>query len=604
VKRRLKWHHALRLGRMLKLVWSVAPGWSAASVALAVLQGLLPLAAVWLMKLVVDGVTQGITSSDRGGAFRDVAVLIALAAVVGLLAAAMRSLASVVEEALSQTVSDHVTDVIHGQSVAVDLEYYEDSRYHDALFRAQQEAPHRPAGIVKDLTATGQALVTVVAMAGLLLTLHWVVGLIVLAAAIPAAAVRFYYSRRLYAWQRRRTEAERQSLYAHWLLTDVSHAKEIRLYGLGDRFRIRYRELRRRLRRELIGLSCWRSLAELGAGAAAVLAVFGAFAYVAWRAIEGEITVGLMVAYYQAFQTSLTSLQGVLRGVAGLYEHSLFLSYYDDFMTLEPHVLSPAEPVAVPRPITQGVSFDHVCFHYPNTQRTALDDVCLTIRPGQVTAIVGPNGSGKTTLVKLLCRLYDPSAGTVSLDGVDLRRFDTLDLRRQMSVIFQDFAQYQLTARENIRLGNVELKETDPAIESAARAAGAHDVITGLRHGYDTNLGKWFEDGEELSVGEWQKLALARAFVRDAQLMVFDEPTSALDAQSEWDVFQHIKKLAQGRAVVLVSHRFSTVRMADQIHIFHEGRVAESGTHQELLAKGGRYAEMYEVQARAYQSRA
>ena len=439
-------------------------------------------------------------------------------------------------------------------------------------------------------------------MAGLLLTLHWAVGLIVLAAAIPGAAVRFLYAGRLFAWQRRRTDVERQSAYAHWLLTDSGHAKEIRLFDLGDRFRVWHRDLRHRLRRELLGIAARRALAELGAGATAVVAVFGAFAYIAWRAIQGSITIGLVVAYYQAFQTSLGSLQAVLHGLAALYEDNLFLSYYDEFMALEPHVLSPEHPVPLPRPMHEGIRFDHVHFSYPDTERTALSDVSLTIRPGQVTALVGANGSGKTTLVKLLCRLYDPSTGTVTLDGQDLRRFDLVDLRRDMSVIFQDFAQYQLSARENIRLGNVELAANDPAIEAAAHDSGADEAISGLRHGYDTVLGKWFDEGEELSVGEWQKVALARAFVRNAQILVLDEPTSALDPQAEWDVFQHIKELAQGRAVVLISHRFSTVRSADQIHIFDQGRIIESGTHEELVALGGRYAEMYEVQARAYRT--
>ena len=593
-RRRPKVRDVLRLGRALKLVWSVAPGWTAASVTLTVLQGVLPLATVWLLKLIVDAITRGITDSDHSAAFHHVAVLIGLAAVVALAAVIMRSLGAMTDQILGRMVTDHVTDLIHAKSVAVDLEYYENAEYHDALYRAQQEAPFRPMSTVSNLTSTGQALVTLVSMAGLLLTLHWAVGLIVLAAAVPGAVVRFLYSNRLFAWQREQTEVERQSYYAHWLLTDSGHAKEIRLFDLGDRFRVWYRDLRRQLRRGLIGITARRSLAELGAGAVAVLAVFGTFAYIARRAIQGAISVGLVVAYYQAFQTTLGSLQAVLRGLAALYEDSLFLSFYDEFMALEPRVLPPDDPLPLPRPMQQGIRFEHVDFSYPDTDRTALHDLSLAIRPGEVTALVGPNGSGKTTLVKLLCRLYDPSSGAVTMDGTDLRRFGLVDLRREMSVIFQDFARYQLSARENIRLGNVELVESDPAIEAAARDSGADQTIRGLRHGYDTTLGKWFDEGEELSVGEWQKVALARAFLRGAQILVLDE--------AEWEVFQHIRELARGKAVILVSHRFSTVRSADQIHIFDQGRIIESGTHDELLALGGRYAEMYEVQARAYKA--
>jgi len=590
----------MRIGRALRLVWSISPRLTVASVALMVLQGLLPLATIYLMKLIVDAVTAGITGPDRAAAFQHVAFLIAIAAVVGLVAAGARSLSAIVDQALGQSVTDHVCDLIHSQSVAVDLEYYENPRYHDALYRAQAEAPYRPMMIVNDLTSTGQALVSLVAMVGVLLSLHWAIGLIVLLAAIPGAVVRFHYSGKLFDWRNRRTEAERQSSYAHWLLTNSSHAKEIRVFGLSDRFRDWYREVRRQLRRELIGLTERRSLAELAAGVVAVIAVFGTFAYIAWRTIYGFITLGGMVAYYQAFQTSLSSLQTVLAGLAKLYEDNLFLGYYDEFMTLEPRVVPPARPQPVPRPVVEGLRVENVDFSYPDTARTALKGVTLAIRPGEVTAFVGPNGSGKTTLVKLLCRLYDPSAGEITLDGVSLREFDVVDLRREMSVIFQDFVQYQLTVRENIRLGNVSLAQDDPAIEAAARDAGAHTFITGLRHGYDTMLGRWFEEGEELSVGEWQKIALARAFVRDAQILVFDEPTSALDPQAEWDVFQHIKELAGGRAVVIISHRFSTVRGADRIHIFDRGSIIESGTHDELMHLGGRYAEMYDVQARAY----
>jgi ATP-binding cassette subfamily B protein len=354
------------------------------------------------------------------------------------------------------------------------------------------------------------------------------------------------------------------------------------------------------LRRELVALASRRALADVLAGLAAVLAVFGTFAYIAWRAVEGLISLGMMVAYYQAFQTSLGSLQAVLRGFNNLYEDSLFLTYYDEFMALRPDVVSPTQPRPVPRPMADGIRFDDVTFSYPDTERTALQSISLSIRPGEVTALVGANGSGKTTLVKLLCRLYDPTVGTITLDGIDLRDFDLIDLRRHMSLIFQDFAQYQLTARENIHLGNVGLRDTDPAIEASARDSGAHEFITHLPHGYDTTLGRWFNEGEELSVGEWQKVALARAFVRDSQVLVLDEPTSALDPQAEWEVFQHIRAMAQGRAVVLISHRFSTVRGADRIHIFDHGRIIESGTHDELMILGKRYAQMYEVQARAF----
>jgi ATP-binding cassette subfamily B protein len=604
--RRPRLSDALHLAEAVRLVWRAAPGWTALNAALAVLQGVVPLLTVYLMKLIVDAVTEGVTQADHAAAFRETAVLIAVAAAVGLAAALLRSLSSLTSEALAQTVTDHVSDLIHAQSIAVDLEYYEDPSYYDTLQRAQSEAPSRPTKIVNDLLTTGQSGISMVSMAVLLFTLHWSVGLIVVVAAIPGAWVRMRYSRKVYHWQRERTETERQAWYTHWLLTGGPHAKEMRVFGLGELFRAMFRDLRTVLRRERIGIARRRSTADFAAGAVAVLATFGTFAYIARQTVYGSITLGSMVMYYQAFQQGLSSLQSVLQGLAGLYEDNLFLTYYHEFMGLEPRVVAPAQPAPVPRPMREGVVFRGVDFHYPGTERTALSGIDLEIQPGEVAALVGANGSGKTTLVKLLCRLYDPSAGSITLDGAELSSYDVVDLRRQLSVVFQDYLQYQFTALENIRIGDVELPagapETRAAVQTAARDAGADEVIAGLPKGYDTPLGKWFAEGEELSVGEWQKVALARAFVRDAQILVLDEPTSALDPEAEWNVFEHIRRLAAGRAVVLISHRFSTVRSADRIHILDEGRIAESGTHEELLALGGRYARMYEVQARAYTS--
>lgn len=565
---------------------------------------MVPLLAVYLMKLIVDSVTQGVTEQDHAAAFQSTLVYIGLAALVGLAAAGLRSLAGLTSEALGQTVTDHVTDLIHAKSIEVDLGYYEDPAYYDTLQRAQNEAPSRPTRIVTDLLTTGQSAISMVSMAVLLFTLHWAIGLIVVLAAVPGAWVRMRFSRRMYHWQRERTSTERRSWYAHWLITGAPHAKEVRLFGLGELFRALYRDLRTVLRRERIGIARRRALADFGAGAVAVAATFGTFAYIARQTVYGSITLGSMVMYYQAFQTGLSSLQSVLQGLAGLYEDNLFLTYYHEFMELRPAVVAPEHPEPVPAPMRRGVVFRDVAFAYPDTQRTALRDIDLEIRPGEVTALVGPNGSGKTTLVKLLTRLYDRTSGSITVDGVDIERFDVVELRRQMSVIFQDFSEYQQTALENVRIGNIDLPaeapETRAAVEAAARDAGADEVVRGLRAGYDTPLGKWFDDGEELSVGEWQKIALARAFVRDAQILVLDEPTSALDPEAEWNVFEHIRRLAEGRAVVLISHRFSTVRSADRIHILDEGRIVESGTHDELVALAGRYARMYEVQARAY----
>jgi ATP-binding cassette subfamily B protein len=358
--------------------------------------------------------------------------------------------------------------------------------------------------------------------------------------------------------------------------------------------------LRKAFRRERLEITRKRSVADLLAQVCATLAVFGSFGFIAYRTVQGIITLGDMVMYFQAFQRGLGYLQGMLGGAADLYEDNLFLSNLYEFLDLKPKVKQPLYPVPVPRPMKKGLSFKNVSFKYPTSNGNVLEDISLSIEPGEVVALVGENGSGKTTFVKLMCRLYDPNEGAITLDGLDLRRFETTALRREISVIFQDYVKYHLTARENIWFGNILLPPDHKDIEKAALHSGADNLIHRLPKGYETPLGKWFEDGEELSIGEWQKIALARAFLRDAQVIALDEPTSALDAKSEYEVFRNFRKLLDGRSAVLISHRFSTVKMADRIFVFDAGKIIEKGTHDQLMDLGGTYAEFFEKQAQHY----
>ena len=591
---------ALRLDFAVRLVWQSAPGWTIASLALLVVQGMLPLVSLYLMKLMVDAVSAGLSAPDKGVAFERVALLIGLAGAVALVSALCRSIAGLVSETQGQVVTDHMSDLLHAKSVAVDLEYYESARYYDALHRAQQEAPYRPIRIMNGLVQVAQSGISLLAMAGLLFSFHWGVAALLFAAAIPGLLVRLRYAGQTYHWQRQRTPAERQSWYFHWMLTGDRHAKEIRLFDLGSLFMRRFRDLRRQLRRERIEIATRRSIAELVTQASATLAIFGSYAFIAYQTVQGTITLGDLVMYYQAFQRGQGFLQEILSGLASLYEDNLFLSNLCEFLGLTPKVVEPPHPRPIPCPMHTGIVFDHVSFRYPTGTREALQDITLTIRAGEVIALVGENGSGKTTLIKLLCRLYDPTSGSITLDGVDLRQLDTAALRREISVIFQDYTQYHLTARENIWFGNTDMPPDQERIAAAARYAGADDLIARLPKGYETILGKWFEDGEELSVGEWQKVALARAFLREAQIIVLDEPTSALDAMAEYEVFRTFRQLEEGRTAILISHRFSTVRMADRIYVLEDGNIIENGTHDELVRRGGTYARLFDVQAQYY----
>jgi ATP-binding cassette subfamily B protein len=595
-----KVRHALRFDRAVRFVLQAGPGWTIASLALVLVQGALPLLALYLMKLIVDAVTFSLTAPDKVAAFRHVALFIGLAAAVALLNALCQLIAGLVREAQALAVTDHMYDILHAKSIEVDLEYYENPQYFDTLHRAQQEGPYRPTQILNSLVRLGQNSISLMAMAVLLFSFHWGVAVVLFAAAVPGVLVRLKYSGKMYRWQRERTPVERKAIYFNWLLTGDVHAKEIRLFGLGDLFIRGFSDIRKQLRRERLEITRKRSIADLVAEASATLAVFGSFGFIAYRTVQGIITLGDMVMYLGAFQRGLSYLRNMLGGVGDLYENNLFLSNLYEFLDLEPKVEEPLYASPVPRPIQEGIVFEHVSFQYPTGNKMVLEDISLSIAPGEVVALVGENGSGKTTLIKLLCRLYDPADGTITLDGIDLRQFETRALRREISVIFQDYAQYYLTARENIWFGNIELPPDHEEIATAARYAGADDLITRLPKGYETILGKWFKDGEELSVGEWQKVALARAFLRDAQMIVLDEPTSCLDAKAEYEVFKGFRKLLEGRAAILISHRFSTVRMADRIFVLEDGSIAESGPHEELVQLGGKYAHLFEKQAQSY----
>jgi ATP-binding cassette subfamily B protein len=591
---------SLRLGRAVRLVWESAPGWTIAGALLVAVQGILPLVSLYLMKLIIDSVTAAINGSGDQASFLQTLSLIALAAGASLLSSLSRSALAAVGEAQAAHVSDYVQDILHSKSIEVDLEYYENSQYYDTLHRAQSEAPFRPARIVNGLLQTGQASISLLSIFVLLISFSWVVALVLMIAAIPGALIRIKFANKTYNWLCSRTSKERYAWYLHWLLTASDYAKEIRLFELGPFFKRQYSDLRQEIRGERLEITFRRSAMDSLAQAVGILAVFGSLAFIAYRAVQGIITLGDLVMYFGAFQQGQTFLNSLLTSLAGLYEDNLFLKSLYEFLDLKSKVQDPSSPKDLPSPMRMGISFEHVDFRYPGSDAMILEDLSLQIEAGQTIALVGENGSGKTTLIKLLCRLYDPVEGRIALDGIDLRDFRTSDLRKEISVVFQDYCHYNLTARENIWFGCADRSASMKDIIRASEFSGADKVISCLDHGYDTVLGKWFEDGVELSIGEWQKVALARAFMRDAQIVILDEPTSALDARAEEEVFQRFKELAEGRTTIIISHRLSTVKMADYIYFLKDGKIAERGTHRELVDKGGMYSQMFEIQAKHY----
>lgn len=594
---REKIRNAVRIDRAVRFVWQASPGWTVLNGALVLVQGVIPLLSLYLLKLIVDTITETVHSGAVEQGAARLVLLVAAAAAVALLQAAIAKLAEYSSQAQSTLVTDYVYDVMHRKSVGLDLAYYENPAYFDTLHRAQREGPHRPTHIVTSLNQLGTSSVSLVAMVALLFTFHWSVGLLLFVSALPGVLVQVVFSRKMYRWQKERTPTERQASYFSWLLTADAFAKELRLFGLGPFFVSAFSDLRTLIRGEKLGLAKQRGLADFAAQAFAALVLMGCFLLIGLRTIKGLITIGDMVMYFQAFQRGLNALKGVLQNIAGLYEDNLFVSYFFSFLDVQNTVSDPPQPTPLPAARQKGIELQDVHFSYPAHDKEVLSGLSLTIGPEEVVALVGANGAGKSTLVKLLCRLYDPTHGTISLEGIDLRQLGSEDIRRQISVVFQDFVKYQLRVKENIGLGDIDHLHDLPAIEAAARQAGADELIKTLPSGYDTMLGRWFQDGVELSHGEWQKIVIARAFFRDARLVILDEPTSSLDADTEYQLFTKFRELIAGRSALLISHRFSTVRMADRICVLEQGVIIEEGTHATLLARDGRYADMYRKQA-------
>ncbi len=589
-----------KIKRALLFVWHSAPTLTTIKVILIIIQGLLPLALLYLTKLVVDTVANSLTATNKQAAFSQIMFLLALAGGITLVTGLSRSLSGLISTLQSQRVTDYMEGMLHDKSMAVDLEYYENAEYYDVLQRAQQDAPELPNKILNRLAGIGQNSVSLLAMVGLLLSFHWGIAGVLFVVGIPTVLVRLKYARIMYRWQRERTPIRRRANYYSALLTRDRPAKEIRLFDLGHIFSQRFHQFRWQLYRESFAIARSRSAANLGAQAFSGIIMFAAYGFIIYQTVQGLLTLGDLALYHQAFKRGQSAFSGVLGGLSGFYEDSLFLTNLYEFLDLKTKISEPARPKLVPQPIQKGIIFNNVSFQYATTTRQALKNINLTLQPGETIALVGENGSGKTTLIKLLCRLYEPTSGSITIDGIDLRQFKLDHLRQQISVIFQDYMKYHLTALENIWLGNTTLEPTDDKITKAAFHSGADEVIHSLPNGYDTILGKLFDQGEELSIGQWQKVALARAFLRDSQVIVLDEPTSSMDPKAEYEVFQKFRQLIKDQAAILISHRLSTVKMADRIYVMEKGSIVESGTHSELMNLEGTYAHLFETQARNY----
>ncbi|NJN18494.1 MAG: ABC transporter ATP-binding protein [Oscillochloris sp.] len=585
--------------RTLRIIWAAAPLWTVAWAAILVIQGLLPAGLVFLTSQLVDGVVGAVSSDGSWERFEPVLRQIVLVGGLMVLAQLIEGLAEWVRTAQAELVRDHISRRIHTKSIAVDLAFYETPAHHDRLHRARSDAGSRSLALLESIGSLLQNGITMLVMMVMLIPFGIWLPLVLLLSTLPALYVVMQTNRRYHQWWEQSTAEQRWAHYYETMLTSSNTAAELRLFKLGSYFQAAFQDIRRQLRGQRIDLARNQAFAHIAARVAALLIISGAMVWMVWRTTQSQVTLGELILFYQIFNWGQGIMHGLLGSVGRIYSNSLFLGNLFEFLDLQPQITDPAIAAPTPQMVQSGVRFHQVTFRYPGSERIALHNFDLDIPAGKSVAIVGANGAGKSTLIKLLCRFYDPEEGRIAIDGTDIRALPVEQLRRLITVLFQMPVGYHATAAENIALGDMEARPDAAAIEAAARSAGAHEVIARLPRQYTTMLGKAFADGTDLSGGEWQRVALARAFLRQAQIVVLDEPTSFMDSWAEAEWLDRFQTLVAGRTAVIITHRFTTAMRADFIHVMEQGRIVESGTHAELLARGGLYALSWEAQMRA-----
>jgi ATP-binding cassette, subfamily B, bacterial len=600
---------ALRnLPPFLKLVWRTSPALTLSQSLLRIVRALLPVATLYVGKLIIDEVVllaqappaaEDLRQWIASGLLGRIGWLLALEFGLAVLSDVLGRAVSLLDSLLSERFSNETSLRLMEHAATLDLEDFEDSELQDRLERARRQAAGRTS-LIGQLFGQAQDVVTVASFAaGLIVYAPWLIALLAVAL-VPAFVGEAHFNAQSYALNYARTSERRELDYVRQTGASAETAKEVKIFGLNAFLIERYRTLATSFfeanRRIAMRRASWGSLLS----AIGTVAYYVAYAYIVWRTIHHDFSIGDLTFLAGSFRRLRNLLENLLLGFSQLAGQALYLDDLFSFFEIQPEIVPPSNPRPFPVPIQDGFAFENVGFRYPGAERWAVRGLTFKLHAGETLALVGENGAGKTTLVKLLARLYDPDEGRILLDGHDLREYDLFAMRANIGVIFQDFVRYHFTAADNIAVGRIEARGDRARIVAAAERSLADEVIRKLPKGYDQIIGKRFRTGIDLSGGEWQKVAIARAYMRNAQLLILDEPTAALDARSEFEVFKRFKELSQGKTAVLISHRFSSVRMADRIVVLMDGAVEAMGTHAELLEQGGRYAELFELQAAGY----
>jgi ATP-binding cassette subfamily B protein len=590
--------------RILKLVWDAQPVSTVMLGVLNILQGFIPAATAFVAAALVNAVLAAIRAGGKDGTTTVVVWLVIAQFAIQAISSLLQTLSNIFQQLLQEKLSYTVQLQVMEKANSLDLAFFEDAKFYDQLQQAQREAASRPVGMISNTFGFGRTLVTLLSMLAVLVHLAWWVALLALIAPIPSFIASVRYGWWGYQMMRRQSPLRREMAYYNTLLTTDTYNKEVKLFTLGGFFIKLYRSLSNSFYKQARDLVVPRYLASFAWGLGSLLVNGAVYLYVALQTVVGAINLGELTLYTQAALQLGNSFQGLLSGISSMYENTLFVNTLFDFLAYKPRIVGPVDGIKPPA-TGLDIEFRNVSFSYPGgSEREGRDqtlrDISFRIAPGEAIALVGRNGAGKTTIVKLLTRLYDPDEGQILINGRDIKEYDLEALRAQIGVIFQDYVTYYLSAARNIGVGNIEALDNQEGIRTAATKSGAAAVIERLPDAYDTMLGKWFDQGHQLSGGEWQKIALARAFMRDAQVLILDEPTSSLDPQAEYEVFARFRELSAGKSAIFISHRFSTVRLADRILVLENGKIIEEGAHAELLAHGGRYAELFSLQAEAY----